>query len=253
MAGPYSGGNSESEATWETLKAYQQYMPAFIDMANQAMLPTAQASLATAQATQPGWAALQREEQAGNLASDTALLKGRGGDYASALLNIQKQFDPEFFAGREAINKSFSDIDKAYGTGALSDAEAESASRALNKKNIQSGNFGHSSALNTIQNAVGYTDKLYDRLNRKTANTSAWSSALPGLKVGFDASGIGSKPIGTGLAAYGSTGNQGLSSANGIMNNMFNLGQTSMNKTTPTQNAFNMFSGLVGAVRGGGN
>lgn len=250
MAGTYQGGANTNEAMGDVLRAVGTYMPGLIEKANAAQEPTAQAALKAAQSTASGWTKLSQDEQASNLAADTALLSGAGGRYAQAVKTIQDQFDPEAAQLRKSVGVGYDDLLKSFSLNGLSGGQIAAVDRGLNKKNIASGNFNKRSAINTVGNAMSFGDRFTQKQqNFQTALAGAGNS-IGQLRSGFDASAIGSKPIGSGFGAYGQIGQPGIAAAQGIIGPAMGYGQTSMTKLSPLLNAQNSFNSVISTLKG---
>lgn len=228
MSGVYSSGASASESTDQMMKSLAKYLPTFLDQANSAVLPSAEASLKAAQRTSPFYQEIAEKENVRQTQSDTNLLNAHGGDYSKALTNIQKQFDPEFYSGNADISKSFKALDDSYSLNGLSNGEAAAAERGINKTNIKSGNFGTNSALTTLGNLRSFGDAYDKKRAAKSANLTSWGNFNPSTKSGFNAGAIGSKDIGTGFKTFGNIGSQGVQTANSFGSGLSNLANTSM-------------------------
>ncbi len=247
MADPHPASTPESMAS--VLKAYQDTLPAFMQTANQNVLPTEQAKLNAAQQTSPGWAQLQADifknvgpllaqtgsdissQNALNQAkSDSAVLAGPGKDVVTQALELQKLSDPEYYKGRTDVSNNLSRLfDSIDLSGNLSGGETEALRRGLASESNARGTTTSPSMSETLAGAQKYGFAAKERQDQaKTQLGQALSvatGALPAMKSGTDVF-----QVATGRPSSNNTGdnkflgvNQNVGSeAFGSANNIFN-------------------------------
>ena len=163
-------------------------------------------------------------------------LQGAGGDVVREVGALNRELDPEFFAGREAglgsLLNTFGQIGE-LGKG-LSGGEQEQIQRSLNRSNLAGGNLNTPSNLNTVQNAVTFGGAARDRLSQAIGAATnflpAATSFLGGTRQGVDAKATGvTNPAivqnaftGSNLGAPGLDLSQGLLGASGQLTGQTN-------------------------------
>lgn len=189
---------SPSDSTAETLRAYHAYLPGLMKKIGKQLVPFEQQRLAAAQATSPGYSALQTQlyrDNAPELAqisqdidtsnrlagaqADLSVLAGPGQGIVDKSMGLLRETDPEFFGVREKAGQNILGL---LG-GGLSPAEEEALSRRIAQENVGRGTLGVPSAINTARDAMMFGDATH---KRQMEALGAATSFLPVSRTGFD-------------------------------------------------------------------
>jgi len=243
-----------SNSVNEDLNAYIAHFPELMKLNAESILPTEQAKLTAAQATDPGYNALQQQmyDTYGPLYGDTAnriaaaqaqsqsqsdlnILKGTGKEIIPAAVEAQKLADPEYYKQREnvsgGLSKLFDSIDLS---GKLSGGEEEAMNRAIAQENQKRGIATAPSQTAALKNAVTFGNETYNRQNTAKSQLGAalglGTNFLPTSQSGMDvfkvATGKSSMPNAGDAKFQGVNSNLGqdvMSTGNNLLNNINSL------------------------------
>lgn len=219
------------------IQAITDLLPAYNKAVSGQIIPNAQASLAAQQATSPALAQLMTElygtygpqlNDIGNQINRTNAVYQTGTD-AAALAEAQKslipnalatakQYDPEYFATREAASKRLQDLLQSINlSSGLSPTEQREISQGLATEGARRGTGNAPSNLDTISNAMQYGQAGFNRLQtNRSALSSAISNAtaaLPSFKSGTDVF-----QVATGRSSTPNPGNAQFTGVNNVNN-----------------------------------
>lgn len=186
------------QSTAATMQAFIKYLPQLMATVLPQVTPAAQASLGAAQATSPQMSQLQADmykniapqlndvsqqldssnKMAGS-AADLAVLNGPGGGSARAVQSLDKEFNPQFYATRDAANNSIGSLM----SGQLTPAETEAINRRLGQDNFARGLMGTPTATSTVSNAMQFGDAAR---TRQLQGVQAATSFLPASRAPID-------------------------------------------------------------------
>lgn len=231
---------STSESTSEMLKAYTEQLPALMRVTNEQLTPTAQAQLAAAQATSPGYNELQQQlystyapqlaatqsqidsqVAAAQRASELAQVTGTGTELVKAADALQRQIDPEYYATRAAV----SDALAKQLIGGLTGGESEAIQRGINQNNVRSG-ITAPSGETAVAAGMQYGNAANNKLTQALATATG---ALPTMRSNIDAltTATGRSSGNAGTQQY-----QGINQNTGNQSAAYNTGNNLLNATT---------------------
>jgi len=189
-SGPSAPNLSKTYA--KEMAAYNQYLPQILATQNQNIGPTAQATLAATQATQPGYNALnlqqlqqyalpnaQVNQQVTNsnalAGAQTNLnqLNGAGGQAATAAQSLTNKLNPAL----SAANQGAASAVNAINLNGLSPGEYNATERSVNQGNNATGNLGLSNNTNTLSNALNFGGAFNSKIGLMNNATNAASTA----------------------------------------------------------------------------
>lgn len=172
---------STGESTASIMQSLTQYLPGYMRVVNEQVLPQARTELKAAQEISPAYTQLlseiyrqyapelaktgtevERINRLGAADTDLAILQGKGGELARESQKVDRELNPEFYATREKAAGSLSDL---LGSINMGDANPE-AERLVNQENIRSGNLGNTNATNTVSNALSFGREADNRRNQ---------------------------------------------------------------------------------------
>lgn len=183
-----------------TFTSLLKYAPQLFSLLNENVLPAEQARVGAEEAIAP------RE-----LALDTQLLKGQGGDLIDTVLSKSKEIDPEFFNSRALVGDNLQRLmDSIDVSGTLSGSESAEIERNLNRMNAGE----VPSNLQTVKSGIefgraGQAKKLQGQ-QALTGAIGAGTSFLPASKVGIDPLGVARGRKGVDTAGVSNTIGQAL-------------------------------------------
>lgn len=172
------GRQSPDQQVGESYADYAKYLPEILRITNENMGGQARANLAAAQAVAPAYNKLAAAQQASEAKSAADLLGGVGGKYLTALQETKNRLNPTYGALSSA-GKSMQDLIGSYDLKGLSGGERAAAERGVNYANIASGNIGTPSAINTVSNALQFSDR-YNQKRQALGNLLNSSASLFG-------------------------------------------------------------------------
>ena len=241
--------DNTDESTAEVAQALQAYLPNVLQTFRGQYKPQAQAEIDVAKMASPQLndlaisllgdqgrkiSAIGRElgQEEGLTAADTEnkIISGTGADTARKALALQKEADPEYFKGREALLNS---IVKGFASlgdpNQLSKTEAEGVARGLGRTN-----WNVSSPTQTYQNAMTFgANQAARRAELNSLNQTA-ANAIPALKSGIDMGSVATRRTyvpNFGQAQYQGIQTPGVDTVNTTGNNMMsNLFKTDQNR-----------------------
>lgn len=189
------------------ISALSALFPQFASIIAGQAIPQAQAQLAGAQATAPGYEALAAQNEMAQQASDTAALQqaGQTGGLLDSALSAQEKLDPEYYATRALTAQKL-----AEQLGGIGPTVSREIGQGLAQTNSQNGTGSAPSQLQTVSNAMTYGKAGQDAL---TTAIQAATAAMPTLKSGQDAF---SMTTGRSAAGQPLTGTSGLGSASSL-------------------------------------
>jgi hypothetical protein len=189
---------STSSSTGRIASAFNRYLPGISNASNATILPNEQARADASLAVSPQYSALQAalydvfgrdlnrvgneigaENIAAQVQSDLDLLRGTGRDAVQAAVDTNRIADPEFYNVRQNVGARLNDLLSP----ALSGAETEEITRALNRQRASEGSLSVPTAQSTVENAMTFGSALRDRLGSAIQTASA---SLPALRGGMD-------------------------------------------------------------------
>lgn len=276
-----SDPTSSGESMDSILQAYRAHLPALMQATTKQIEPTEQAKLAAAQATDPGYLALQTalfKQYGPELAkagadinaqnalaqanSDLAVVTGPGRQLTQAALDTQKIADPEYYATRKIVSDKLNQLLGTYDPTGLSEAERANVERASNQDQLRRGTYNTPSAIAAIENAMQYGDELNKKRTTLAQILGISSGAIPNLKSNVDA-----YQVATGKPSTGNLGDTKFMGANkNIGGETFSMGNSLLNTATQMQQqandekfnrrttfddvaqGFGVFSNLLGSV-----
>lgn len=193
------------------ISALTALFPQFASIISGQAIPQAQAALAGAQATAPGYEAIANQNELQQGKADAAALtqaSAPGGLLDSALA-AQKQIDPEYYATRALTAQKL-----AEQLGGIGPTVSKEIGQGLAQENAKSGTLNSPSQLNTVSNAIQYGKAGQDALTQ--AITSA-TSAMPALTSGMNAFQM---TTGRSPTPNTTTGTSGLTNASALGSNL---------------------------------
>lgn len=196
-----SGQLNTQESTREMLQALAQYAPDAIKAINSTVMNTAQtnqdvSSAISPQAAQTEYdlyskfgpqfnelgAKLDRQNQLNASENELAIANGPGKGLVTAADQLQRQVDPEFYKGREAVGAALTSWLSQRDPSKLTGSEQEEIARGLGRTNASN----IPSALQTVQNAQAFGQAGDNKWKDFGNAVSMAASALPGLKAGYN-------------------------------------------------------------------
>jgi hypothetical protein len=235
--------DNTDESTAEVAQALQAYLPSVLQTMRGQYQPQAQAEIDVAKMASPQLnnlaidllgnqgrkiSAIGRElgQEEGLTAAETEnkIISGTGADTARKALALQKEYDPEYFQGREKLLDGLSRSFAALGDpNKLSKTESEGVARGLGRTNWNVG-----SPTQTYLNAMTFgNNQASRRAELNTLNQTA-AGAIPTLKSGLDAGSVATRR--TYVPNFGQSQYQGIqtpgvdtvnTTGNNMMNNIF--------------------------------
>lgn len=228
---------SVQETTGEQMQALINHLPTMTRVVGENILPFEQARVSAAQTIAPQEAALQTAiyrqygpilNQIGNqiaaqnqlaaVSSDSAALNAANqSGLISNALALQRQANPEYYAGRTAIGNANTNFVNNLGDGSLTPTQTEEAIRAINRSSVAGGLANSGSPTAALKSAMNFGDRMQQNRSLVSQALSNAASVNSALKDSFD-------PflVATGRTSQ-NTGDQRLSGPN------TNLGQTTAN------------------------
>lgn len=262
-----------NESMEQVLKAYQDNLPGFLQTANTNILPTERAKLQAAQATGPGYAALQQqlydtfgpamsatgskilEDQAlAQAATDSKVLAGPGKELITQALEAQKLADPEYYKTRELASNRLGDLLGSIDlSGGLSKGENESISRRLAQENQARGTAIAPSQTDVVSGALkfGQAGRQREVENKNLLNSALQTAnqAIPAFKSGTDVFQVATgKPSQANpgdnkfVGANQNLGQDTFNSANNLLNNATQLQNTAMDVNSKRRDSLDRFN-----------
>ena len=154
--------------------------------------------------------------------TDVSLLKNQGASVGRTAEGLDREFNPEYYAGREATSKKLGELLSSINLG---DANPE-AERLVSQEAARSGNLTAPSATNTVSNALSFGNEMQKRRNALGSALNIASGFLPIAKsntgIGFAGGTIGRTPSGTGTGVFGGVkGDTAGTEAQGLASGVF--------------------------------
>jgi len=250
----------------QTLDAYQKYLPSLMQETAAGTPGIAQAGLASAQQTQPGYNALNLQQlrqygipeaQVGQqIANSNALagaqtnlnqLNGPGGQAANAALNINRATNAPYYNAANAASRGASSAVDAINLNGLSPGESNAIERSLNQTNQSTGNNGLVNPLNTVSNAMNFGGAYNNKipLMNSAVNAASGAAGAASGNGGFNGVNValGQPNTSTGTnfgagqfqGANAGTNTGAANSATGMSNNIFGNMSSLANANTSAQ------------------
>lgn len=259
MGGP-SGSTPQPESTAQMLQDYAQYIPGAISATAQSSPQIAESQLASTEATQPGYNALnlqqaqnyavplaqvgQNVQNSNTLAGSSTVgqqIAGPGTQAATAAEGVNQATNPDYYQAADAASKGAAEGVNAINLTGLSPGEYNSTERSLDNSLQGTGNLGLNNATNAVSNAMNFGGAFNNKLGMlnsatNTASTAANSTAGNGGFNGVDVA-----------LAQPTT-----STSTNFGTNTFSPTSSSTN-SGGTSSAFNFGSGIYGANAGMNN
>ena len=195
MGGP-SGSVPAPETTAQTLQDYAKYIPGAISATAQASPQIAESQLASTQATQPGYNALnlqqaqdyavplaqvgQNVQNSNTLAGSSTVgqqIAGPGGAAAGAALGVNQATNPDYYQAADAAAKGAAEGVNAINLTGLSPGEYNATERSLNNSLAGTGNLGLNNATNAVSNAMNFGGAFNNKLGLLNSATGAATGA----------------------------------------------------------------------------
>lgn len=248
------GRPSPDQQVGESYADYAKYLPDILRITNENMGGQAQANLAAAQQVAPGYNKLAAQQQASEAKSAADLLGGVGGKYLTALQETKNRLNPTYGA-LSAAGKSMQDLIGSYDLKGLSGGERAAAERGVNYSNVASGNLGIPSAINTVGNALQFTDR-FNQKRQALGNLLGGASSLFGVGQANavnpnDMFGKSSNAFGQ----YGGIGNNTQQTSTSVFGDILgsrtSAANTAMSQQPGWQRGWSTFNQTLGALRGG--
>jgi len=245
MGGSY--GTKGPESTSQMLKAYAKFLPSVLQATNSQATPTAQASLAAEQATEPGAQQLNAQltaQYAPILAQINSMIQGQqtqagsqtigseiagaGGQAAQNAADLLAKTNPAYAKTIGDSAAQSQNLMNSYNLNGLSPGETNAIERSTNQTNSATGNLGLSNPTNVVNNAMNFGEAF--NAKRAALNTAiGTANQTAGVaSSGFNPIGVATSQPGTsGLTQFSptSTGSTGASSAlqfgTGLLGNQF--------------------------------
>lgn len=261
-ATPSNSPAPESEAN--ILKDYAQYLPGAATATEAQVNPTAQATLAATQATQPGYNALNLQQlqqyalpeaQVGQqVANSNALagaqtnvnqIQGAGGQAATAASNLENTLSPAYAAAQKGAAAGVN----AINLGGLSPGEEAATERSLAQSNIGTGNLGLLNPENTISNALNFGGAFNSKvgLMNNATNTATSAASAGGFNPVNVALGQPNTSTGSNFGTSQFGGSNSSTSA-GSAGNAFNFGSGLLNQQNALNSSNNSLTGQLGST-----
>ncbi len=168
------------ESTEDVMRSLTKYLPGFMQVQNEQVLPQSQAMLNAAQQISPAYNDLllslyqksapelaktgvdvEKINRTGAAQTDLDILQGTGGALVREGQKLDRELNPEFYKTRENQANKLAEL---MGSINLNDANPE-AERLVNQENVRSGNIGNSNATSTVANALSFGSELDKRRN----------------------------------------------------------------------------------------
>ena len=169
-----------NESTSEIIQSLTKYLPAYMGVQNDQVLPQARAQLDATKAISPEYSALmadlykkyapemaqtgvdvERINRTGAANTDLAIMQGSGGDLAREAQKIDKELSPEYYATRKLQADKLGQL---LGSIDLNNANPE-AERLVNQEAQRSGNVSNPNATSTVSNALSFGGEMEKRRN----------------------------------------------------------------------------------------
>lgn len=231
------------ESTAETMAALTQYLPGYMKVLNQEVLPQSLAELEAAQNISPKYQRLvtdlykqfapelaqtgsevDRTTRLNTAKTDAEILAGSGKDLAKAYTEIDREQNPEYYDVRAKAASSLSDVLNSLN---LSNPDPE-AERLVAQESQRTGAASVPSNASTVANAMNFGSIKQGRISNLTnAINSASAFLQPASNAQFNpATAALNRPVSS----------AGTSQFGGI--------------TNPNQTAYNQGSNLMGTIAG---
>lgn len=193
---PPNPGIASSIATRSTVRN----LPRILDILNDYAPQMAQGQYNASEQVSPQYAALDLflREQFGIPTSDAnaaiadrnasnlaGIFSGGGADLIRSASEGARIADPEFYAGRERVDRGTQALLEGQDPNRLTEAEMENATRGVNRTNIGGGNV-NPSATTTTSNALMFGDELAKKRGRFSEALGLAAGSLPNLRSGAD-------------------------------------------------------------------
>lgn len=193
---------STGSSARQILGALQMYAPDAIKAISATLPDTAKQELAAAEAVEPGYENLYRQNQLATAGTEADVIEGPGQRLVTAADKYQRQLDPEYYAQRSLMNESLNKYLGGYDPYNLSPTEEAQISRGLGA----SGMNQQPSAMNTVRAAQVFGDAGTKRWQNFGDAITKAAASIPALKSGLNGFDIASQR-GTNNAAQTSAGN----------------------------------------------
>lgn len=129
---------------------------------------------------------IQKAGALGQASTERDVLEGPGGELVRSALRLNKEIDPEFYAGREAASAKLLELLSTLDPTGFSGSELAEVERGVNRSNSNKGvaNLGGNSA--AISNALVFGDRLQQKKSNIAQILSTVPSQLASYKSGVD-------------------------------------------------------------------
>jgi len=283
---PYTSARGES--TDEQMRSYIRNLPDLVNVTGANILPAEQALMDSRRAISPQQSQLEldlarqflpqftqvgldqnRQQTLGQASNDLALLSGPGRDLARQAMAVQREADPEYFAGREQalgqLSRLFGSLDDP--NAGLSPTERAEIDRSIAISNSQRG-VEAPTATSAVQAAMQFgaarESRKADRQSRIANAVNVASGALPTFRSGIDTFQLttGRPSVNTGLPNFSGvtqtgqmTQNMGSQLLGEVGSNVRMANQVNANRKSSLQNtlgAINSITSSVGNIAGMG-
>lgn len=231
---------SAGESTEQSLGAVIKYLPAFQELLNKNLKPTAEAEYGVAETVSPKYqklmtdlyarygpelarigADVDRISRTEGARTDAALVEGPGRDLARAYDKTDRELNPEYYNIRSQAGSSLGQLLSGIN---IDDAGPE-AERLINQENIRSGTAAAPSATTTVGNALQFGNERIKRMGVLSNAIAQANQYMPAAQnQGFNsATAILNRPTSnTGQAQFGGVQQGAGSSANATGQGLFN-------------------------------
>lgn len=195
-----SFGTPQPMNTKHLYDAYNKYLPQTLSATTGQIVPTAQAQLQAAQATEPGYQQLnldqtaqyapalaqigsdiQRQQALSGAQTNLQQLMGPGGQSAVAADIVARAANPNYYKVQDASSEQAKNLINSINLNGLSPGEANSIERSNNQNLTSTGNLGINNPNNVITNALNfggaYNQKLEILQNALQTGNSVAASA----------------------------------------------------------------------------
>ena len=168
---------------------------------------------------------IEAQQRKSTGATDVELLRGSGAEAGRTAEELNKEFNPEYYASRKTAADKLGEL---LGSINLGNANPE-AERLISQENARTGNVAQPSQTNTISNALSFGNELQKRRNALGSALNIASGFLPtsqsNVGIGFAGGTAGRTPTGTGVNQFaGVQGGESAGQGQGITSNVFNVG-----------------------------
>ena len=236
------------------VKAVTDLLPHLSKAVAGQIIPQAQAKLAAAKATSPGYNelmvdlfrkfgpqlseignAISRQDALAKAATDRDVLAGPGKELVQQALETAKIYDPEYFKTREAASARLNELLGSINLGSgLSGSERAEIERAQAQEGGRRGTYNTPSNIDAVSNAMQFGQAGFNRLNQ---NRSALSSAIANATAALPSfkSGVDVFQVATGKPSAPNVGNDKFTGINNSFDDASSLASGLLGHTVSTE------------------